>query len=286
MGIFGRFKERLYIKLRRTLFLENIDLKLAKSNNLQVDDYLQRNLFNNPRYQAPDKLNRFEFQAFSQFGEDGIIQEIFKRIGTTNRYFVEFGVETGVETNTTYLLYNDWKGLWIDGSEENIQNIRQHFSKTMAKGNLSAIQGFITAENIEQLFRQGNVPVEFDLLSVDIDRNDYYVWEAITSYKPRVVIIEYNSIFRPGCHFVVDYDANAMWDGTSNTSASLEALYQLGLKKGYKLVASSFSGVNAFFVREDLVADKFTGPFTAENHFESPKYFLYSTPGHPRKVQL
>lgn len=286
MGIFGRFKERLYIKLRRTLFLENIDLKLAKSNNLQVDDYLQRNLFNNPRYQAPDKLNRFEFQAFSQFGEDGIIQEIFKRIGTTNRYFVEFGVETGVETNTTYLLYNDWKGLWIDGSEENIQNIRQHFSKTMAKGNLSAIQGFITAENIEQLFKQGNVPVEFDLLSVDIDRNDYYVWEAITSYKPRVVIIEYNSIFRPGCHFVVDYDANAMWDGTSNTSASLEALYQLGLKKGYKLVASSFSGVNAFFVREDLVADKFTGPFTAENHFESPKYFLYTTPGHPRKVQL
>lgn len=286
MGIFGRFKERLYTKLRRTLFLENIDLKLAKSNNLQVDDYLQKNLYHNPRYQAPDKLNRFEFQAFSQFGEDGIIQEIFKRIGTTNRYFVEFGVETGVETNTTYLLYNDWKGLWIDGSEENIQNIRQHFPKTMAKGNLTAIWSFITAENIEQLFKQGNVPVEFDLLSIDIDRNDYYVWEAITSYKPRVVIIEYNSIFRPGCHFVVDYDANAMWDGTSNTSASLEALYQLGLKKGYKLVASSFSGVNAFFVREDLVTDKFTGPFTAENHFESPKYFLYTTPGHPRKVQL
>jgi len=286
MGIFGKFKESLYIKLRRTLFLENIDLKLAKSNNLQVDEYLQRNLYNNLRYQAPDKLNRFEFQAFSQFGEDGIIQEIFRRIGTTNRYFVEFGVETGVETNTTYLLYNDWKGLWIDGSDENIQSIRRHFSKTMTKGNLTAIQGFITAENIEQLFKHGNVPVEFDLLSIDIDRNDYYVWEAITSYKPRVVIIEYNSIFRPGCHFVVEYDANAMWDGTSNTSASLEALYQLGLKKGYKLVASSFSGVNAFFVREDLVTDKFTGPFTAENHFEAPKYFLYTTPGHPRKVQL
>ncbi|MEO8175007.1 MAG: hypothetical protein ABI581_18065, partial [Sediminibacterium sp.] len=59
-----------------------------------------------------------------------------------------------------------------------------------------------------------------------------------------------------------------------------------GMSKGYKLVASSFSGVNAFFVREDLVGDKFTGPFTAENHFESPKYFLYYTPGHPRNVQL
>ena len=286
MSFFGDYKEKLYVKLRRTLFLENIDHKLAKADHLQIDDYLQRHLFNNPRYQADDKLNRFEFQAFSQFGEDGIIEEIFRRIGTTNQYFVEFGVETGVETNTTYLLYKGWKGLWLDGSDENINTIKQNFSKAFAKGNLNAIQGFITAENIEQLFQKGNVPVEFDLLSIDIDRNDYYVWDAIRHYQPRVVIIEYNSIFRPGCEFVVDYDANAMWDGTSNTSASLESLYQLGLKKGYKLVASTFSGVNAFFVREDLIKDKFTGPFTAENHFESPKYFLYHTPGHPRKVVL
>lgn len=286
MGSFGKLKERLYVKLRRTLFLENIDLKLARSNDLQVDDYIQRHLFQNPRYQAADKLNRYEFQAFSQFGEDGIIKEIFKRIGTTNRYFVEFGVETGVETNTTYLLYQDWKGLWIDGSEDNIRTIQQNFPKTIAKGHLTAMQSFITAENIEALFQKGNVPTEFDLLSIDIDRNDYYVWDAIKHYQPRVVIIEYNSIYRPDCHFVVDYDPNAMWDGTSNTSASLEALYQLGLKKGYKLVASSFSGVNAFFVREDLIGDAFKGPFTAENHFESPKYFLYHTPGHPRRVQL
>lgn len=286
MGAFGKFKERVYVKLRRTLFLENIDLKLSDANSLQIDAYIQKNLFNHPRYQAPDKLNRYEFQAFSQFGEDGIIQEIFRRIGTTNRYFVEFGVETGVETNSTYLLYNNWKGLWMDGSSEHIQTIHQNFSKTIAKGDLTAIQGFITAENIEQLFRQGNVPAEFDLLSIDIDRNDYYVWDAINVFKPRVVIIEYNAIFRPGCHFVVAYDAGKTWDGTSNTSASLEALYQLGLKKGYKLVACSFSGVNAFFVREDLIADKFTGPFTADNHYESPKYFLYHTPGHPRNVQL
>lgn len=286
MSRFGKLKEQLYVKLRRTLYLENIDLKMEKSNLLQIDAYLQKNLYQHPRYQQADKLNRFEFQAFSQFGEDGIIQEIFRRIGTTNRYFVEFGVETGVETNSTYLLYQGWKGLWIDGSEDNIHSINQHFSGVIAKSNLTAIQGFITAENIEELFRKGNVPAEFDLLSVDIDRNDYYVWEAITKYSPRVVIIEYNSIFRPGCHFVVDYDPNAMWDGTSNTGASLEALYQLGLKKGYKLVASSFSGVNAFFIREDLVTDHFTGPFTAENHYESPKYFLYHSQGHPRKVRL
>lgn len=286
MALFGNLKQQLYTKLRRTLYLENIDLKLAKQNDLQIDDYLQRHLYQNPRYQAADKLNRYEFQAFSQFGEDGIIEEIFKRIGITNRFFVEFGVETGVETNTTYLLYQDWKGLWIDGSDDNIRSIHRHFPRSLAKGNLTAIQGFITAENIEQLFRQGNVPTEFDLLSIDIDRNDYHVWNAIGRYQPRVVIIEYNSIFRPGCQFVVEYDPNAIWDGTSNTSASLEALYRLGLQKGYALVASSFSGVNAFFVREDLVNGAFTGPFTAANHFETPKYFLYHTPGHPRKVLL
>lgn len=286
MGTFKNLKDRLYTKLRRTLYLENIDTKLSKINSLQIDDFIQKHLFNNPRYQAPDKLNRFEFQAFSQFGEDGIIDEIFRRIGITNRFFVEFGVENGTETNTTYLLYQQWKGLWIDGSGDNIRSIQENFSKTIAKGSLTAIESFITAENIEQLFKQGDVPTEFDLLSIDIDRNDYYIWDAINSYKPRVVIIEYNSIFRPGCHFVVEYDANARWDGTSNTSSSLEALCQLGLKKGYTLVASSFSGVNAFFVREDLVAGKFTGPFTAENHFESPKYYLHHAPGHPRKVQL
>ncbi len=286
MGYLGNLKHRLYTKLRRTLYLENIDLKLGKQYQLQIDDYLQRHLYQHPRYQGPDKLNRFEFQAFSQFGEDGITQEIFRRIGTTNRYFVEFGVETGIETNTTYLLYQGWSGLWIDGSDANIASIQQHFPKSISSGKLTVLQGFITAENIESLFQKGNVPQEFDLLSIDIDRNDYYVWQAITQYKPRVVIIEYNSIFRPGCSFVVDYDPNAMWDGTSNTSASLEALCELGKQKGYQLVASSFSGVNAFFVREDLLEGNFTGPFTAENHYEAPKYFLYHTPGHPRKVQL
>jgi hypothetical protein len=282
----GSWKDRLYVKLRRTLFLEHIEKRLGDNHSLQIDDYLRRNLYDHPRFQGPDKLNRFEFQAFSQFGEDGLIAEIFKRIGTTNRYFVEFGVENGTETNTTYLLYQDWKGLWIDGSEENATAIRQSFSKSVASQNLTVLRSFITAENIESLFREAQVPEEFDLLSIDIDRNDYYVWDAINNFRPRVVIIEYNSIYHPGCHFVVDYDANAVWDGSSNTSASLESLYELGLKKGYVLVASSFAGVNAFFVRKDLVEGHFTGPFTAAHHHEPPRYWLYHKPGHPRKPLL
>jgi hypothetical protein len=286
MGAFNTWKEKIYVKLRRTLFLENIDIKLAHLQTMEIEKYLERNLYNNPKYDSPDKLTRFEFQAFSQFGEDGIIQEIFKRIGTTNQYFVEFGVEDGSETNTTYLLYKGWKGLWIDGSAESIGSINRTCANAIQKKQLTAIQSFITAENIESIFAQANVPEEFDLLSVDIDRNDYYVWQAITHYKPRVVITEYNSIFRPGDEFVVKYDANAMWDKSSNFGASLETMTKLAEQKGYKLVASSFAGLNAFYVREDVMGDYFTGPFTVENHYEDPKYYLYTKRGHPRKISL
>lgn len=286
MGFLGDLKNRFYTKLRRTLNLEQIDSKLNRINMLQVEDYLQTHLYNNPRYNQPDKLNRFEFQAFSQVGDDGIIEEIFKRIGVTNQYFIEFGVEDGTETNSTYLLYKGWKGLWMDGSEANIKAIHQHCSKAIARGDLKAIQAFITAENIEFLFQQAGVPTEPDLLSIDIDRNDLYVWKAINQYKPRVVIVEYNAVFRPGCEFVVDYDAAAMWDGSSNTGASLDAFCKLGESKGYKLVGCCFAGVNAYFVRKDLISSHFTGPFTAENHYEPPRYHLYTKPGHPRKISL
>lgn len=267
-------------------FIESV-LKIRSLHPAFMDDYLQRNLYGNEKYQQANKLNRYEFQAFSQNGEDGIIEEIFKRIGTANRFFVEFGVETGVETNTTYLLYQGWGGYWIDGSQKHIDAIQQNFSKAISSNRLKIACRFITAENIENLFREADVPEEFDLLSIDIDRNDYHVWKAIHSYRPRVVIIEYNAIFRPGCDFIVPYDPAATWDKTSNFGAGLESLYQLGLKKGYQLVACCFSGTNAFFVREDLTGNHFEGPYTPANHYEPPRYFLASAKsGHRRKVNL
>ena len=286
MGVFNKWKEKLYTKLRSTLYLSQMDTKLGMLHSFETERYLERNLINNPRYDQPDKLNKFEFQVFSQFGEDGIIHEIFRRIGTTNQYFVEFGVEDGSETNTTYLLFKGWSGLWIEGSTKFSRRIQGDFANAINKKQLTLINGFINAENIESLFSEGNVPKEFDLLSIDIDRNDYHVWKAITNYRPRVVVIEYNAIFKPGDHFVVEYDANAMWDRTSNCGASLEAMVKLGLEKGYRLVASSFAGLNAFFVREDVMEAHFTGPFTAENHYEPPRFFLLTKNGHPRKIIL
>lgn len=256
--------------------------KLDDDKGLKVTQFLSEHLFNNPKYTQSKRLNRFEYQVFSQNGEDGIIQEIFNRIGTTNKYFIEFGVENGLECNSTNLLYKGWRGLWIEGSNAHFKDISARFKDMLDTGSLVVQNEFITAENIESLFDRANAPIEPDLLSIDIDYNDYHVWKAITKYKPRVIIIEYNSIFRPDTHFVVKYNPKRVWDKTSYFGASLLALEQLGAEKGYCMVGSVFSGSNTFFVREDLVGDLFESPFTAENHYEPNRDFLYYKSGHPK----
>jgi hypothetical protein len=250
---------------------------------LQIDNYLLENLHKNPKYDNPRKLNRYEFKVFSQAGEDGIISEIFNRIGTTNKFFVEFGVGNGLENNSAYLLVKGWQGYWIEGSERFCKSIRQSFEDLLANQQLTLKNTFITAANIEDLFREGNVPTELDLLSIDIDGNDYWVWQAITNYRPRVVIVEYNAIYPPESSWVMQYNPSHQWKYNSHVGSSLKALEKLGHQKGYKLVACSFSGVNAFFVREDLLGDNFCSPFSAENHYEPARYFLCSQKaGHPR----
>ncbi len=246
-----------------------------------VNDYIQKHLFENPKYQDEKKLNKYEYQVYSQNGEDGIIQEIFKRIGATNKFFVEFGVGNGLECNTLLLLLKNWKGCWIDGSDRDIDFIKQKFNFLINKG-LSVTKSFITAENIEALFSSLKVPEELDLLSIDIDGNDYWVWKAISHYRPRVVVIEYNGMFPPPIEFIVDYDANRTWAGKSHFGASIKSLEILGKKKGYKLVGCNFTGLNSFFVREDLVKDNFLQPFTAESHYEPSRYFLWTRVGHER----
>jgi hypothetical protein len=263
--------------------LLNIAIKKSDDNKgIVVANFLSKHLHNNPKYADSKRLNKHEYQVFSQNGEDGIIQEIFNRIGTTNKYFIEFGVENGLECNSTNLLYKDWKGLWIEGSDFFSKQISERFRNLIENGQLKIQNTFINAENIESLFDKADAPIEPDLLSIDIDYNDYYVWQAITKYKSRVVIIEYNSIFRPDTNFVVKYNPKRMWDKTSHFGASLLALEQLGHQKGYCLVGCVFTGSNAFFVREDLVKDLFESPYTAENHYEPNRDYLYYKAGHPK----
>ena len=120
---------------------------------------------------------------------------------------------------------------------------------------------------------------QLDVLSIDIDYNDYWVWEAVQRLTPRVVVIEYNAVYPPPVRFSVPYDPNGWWDGTSHYGASLQALTDLGTSKGYALVACSLTGVNAFFVRNDLLADAhgnalFHEPGSAKAHFEPQRFDL------------
>lgn len=227
-------------------------------------------------------LNLHERKIHSQNGEDGIIEFIFSKIGTTNKFSVEFGVGNGFESNTTYLLEKKgWKGLMMDyGSDEKIKTENlikkglyyrkfgikyclqkgiKFLKKTMDQYKRSRYFQYdikkekVTAENIEKLFQKYNVPKNFDLLSIDIDFNDYWVWKTITNYHPNVVIIEYNSSLPPTESKVVPYDSEAVWDGTNYFGASLLALQNLGNVKGYTLLGCDSKGVNAFFCKKELI---------------------------------
>jgi len=209
-------------------------------------------------------LDRFGYKVYSQNDEDGIINEIFKRIGITNKIFVEFGVQDGLESNCHFLLFNGWRGLWLDGSEENIRKLKEYFPEPISTKQLTAINAFITVENINNLI-EGVFSGEIDLLSIDIDGNDYWIWQAIKCIQPRVVVIEYNAKFPPPCEWVMEYEPNHIWDGSDKYGASLKSLELLGDKLGYRLVGTSICGVNAFFVKKELAKDLFPEPSTSEN---------------------
>jgi hypothetical protein len=234
-----------------------------------------------PRNADPKRLLRYGYKVYSQNDEDGIIAEIFRRIGATSRSFVEFGVESGVECNSVKLLIEGWRGLWIESNSASAGAIRDNFAPFIAENKLVLQESRVTAENINALIGQGGFAGEIDLLSIDIDGNDYCVWKAIDVVDPRVVVIEYNATLRPPMALVVPYRADAQWDGSNYYGASLEALVRLAAAKNYRLVGCSIAGVNAFFVRRDLTADRFLEPATAEEHYEPPRHYFHMLPaGH------
>src|SRR5215831_15708931 len=206
-----------------------------------------------PRHADPKRLLRYGFKTYAQNDEDGIIQEIFRRVGAASRTFVEFGVERGSECNSVKLLVEGWRGLWIEGARENADAIRRRFAPFIGSRRLMLVAEFVTAENIDTLLGQAGINGELDLLGIDIDYNDYWVWKAITAVRPRVVVIEYNASLRPPLSFTVPYDPDAGWDGSNYYGASLEALVRLGRDKGYRIVGCSVAGVNAFARRRLLL---------------------------------
>lgn len=204
------------------------------------------------------EINKHEFKLYSQNGEDGILLYIFSRIGVTNRCLVEFGIEER-ECNTANLLLNfGWQGLLMDSSKQNVLFAKQYYKNMLGpkSSNIRIIHCLVTKENINTVLRDNAIEGAIDLLSIDIDGNDYWVWQAITAIDPRVVIIEYNASFGSDKSLTVKYDAKfnvyAKHYMGFYHGASLVALTKLANSKGYVLVGCDSHGVNAFFVRKDV----------------------------------
>lgn len=232
-------------------------------------------------------LELYGFKVYSQNDEDGIIEEIFNRIGTTNKLFVEFGVQNGLECNTHYLLHKGWRGLWIEGSKNYFNDIFSKFFPVIRIGQLGCINAFITKDNINDLISSAEVFGKIDLLSIDIDGNDYYVWEAINVVRPRVVVIEYNAKFPPNCEWKMAYNEKYVWDGSDCHGASLKAMEILGRKLGYRLVGTDLRGCNAFFVQQELAGDKFMDPPTSEALYNPARFKQqHYVSGHPAQYCL
>jgi len=194
------------------------------------------------------------FRVFSQNDEDGIIQFLISHLPIKHRTFVEFGVENYAESNTRFLLINDnWQGMVMDGSEENVAYIRT--DKDIWRWDLQARCAFITKDNINALLSESGFDAELGLLSIDIDGNDYWVWEAIQSVRPCIVVAEYNSMFglQPvSVPYDPAFDRIKAHHSKLYYGCSLSALEYLAEKKGYILVGSNLNGNNCFFVRKDI----------------------------------
>jgi hypothetical protein len=196
-------------------------------------------------------LTRFEYSVFSQNGEDGIICEMFRRIGDGTRFFVEFGIDTGIQGNCVFLAeVEGWQGLFMEARSDAYDVLAHRWRN---RERVQTRRTLVGPENINRLLDDAGVPAEPAIVSIDIDGNDYYVWEAMER-KPHVVVIEYNSNLplerdRP---LVQPYSPGASSSGPDYSGASLGALESLGVEKGYVLVHTDLTGINAFFARADL----------------------------------
>jgi hypothetical protein len=201
-------------------------------------------------------LNRAEARVYSQNGEDGIIAWLLAQVGAPSRTFVEFGIEDGSECNTANLSRTfGWSGLLMEADPEQAERARAFYGRYRG---VRVVVAHVTPENIDGLLRE-HAPPEVDLLSLDIDGNDLWVWRALTAIEPRVVAIEYNATFGPERSVTVPYKdgfdrygehASGFYHG-----ASLAALAKVGADKGYALVGCDSRGGNAFLVRRELLSD-------------------------------
>jgi hypothetical protein len=199
------------------------------------------------------------FKVFSQFEEDGYLLYIFSLIGSGSKTFIEIGANDGINSNCSNLcIHFGWSGVFFEGNQKLIDRGRRFYSKYPTPYHAKPVykHAIIQRENVNELIRSSGLEGEIELLSIDIDGNDYWVWDAITQVDPKVVIIETHVEFGMN-PIVVPYDKDYMYPGKHPVyhGASPAAMQKLAAKKGYRLVAACELGINHIYVRNDIAQD-------------------------------
>lgn len=208
----------------------------------------------------------------SQGGEDGALNEVFRRLGIGRGWFVEFGAWDGIHCSNTYaLVQKGWRGVYIEADPERYTQLEHNMASCGDR--VIGLCRFVRVggvDSLDEILSSTGIPLDFDLLSIDIDSNDYWVWESVHRHKPKVVIIEYNCNFHAGESKSIPYTEKPEWDGTLFYGASAAALVKLGRSKGYTLVGHT-AGLNLIFVLNEWIPGKFR---------EAPLEKVYVGPAH------
>jgi hypothetical protein len=203
------------------------------------------------------KLCETGFRCFSQFEEDGLILFIMAALGVLEGVFLDIGSADGVTiSNCANLALNfGWRGTFIDGDPSNIAKGRAFYESCSDTWYYPPkfVHAMVNRENINQLLMEASVPPDIDFMSIDIDGNDYWVWDAISVTSPQVVIIETRVDFGLR-NIVVPYDKDYVHPGPHPDyfGASAVAIEKLARRKGYRLVGANRLGINTIYIREGL----------------------------------
>lgn len=188
---------------------------------------------------------------YAQGTEESILARLLQCVPPASRYCVDIGASDGLRNSNTALLVREqgWAATLVEASNYRFGKLRQNYG---SDASVTLRQERVQPDTVDAMLAGAQVPPEFDLLSIDIDGNDYWVWHGLENYRPRIVVIEYNPYYAPPERWVMRFNPDHAWDGSTYYGASLESLYHLGKKKGYELVCCDDMGNNAFFVRQDL----------------------------------
>jgi len=198
-------------------------------------------------------LTRWESRVFSQNGEDGVLAELLRRVGTGPRSFVEFGISDGREgTCVALAALHGFSGLFMESDTGLFGRLT---ARARAWPGVRCRHAVVTPANVAELFADAGVPRDLDVLSIDVDGRDYWIWRALEDWEPRVVVVEYNAVLPAGEALTIPAGHEAGWDATEYFGASIAAFEALGEARGYRLVHTDLTGTNAFFVRSGLADD-------------------------------